>query len=141
MTPDPQHRRALWQILLLAAGFLVLVAIGAASVLLVGKTHDANAGVVHTIEVENQTRPYHIVAIHAKIWTADGMEIVMLAAPKKLIESCGRPVANIWCTHTPKPMKPVATVESATQVWPTIGRRLNTGKIIESIPVAGRNRM
>ncbi|MBV9530241.1 MAG: CHASE3 domain-containing protein [Bradyrhizobium sp.] len=54
MTPDPRHRRALWQILLLGAGFLVLVAIGAASVLLVGKTRDANAGVIHTIEVENQ---------------------------------------------------------------------------------------
>ena len=28
----------------------------------------------------------------------------MLAAVKKLSPSCGRPVANMWCTHRPKPM-------------------------------------
>jgi signal transduction histidine kinase len=43
------------QTLLLAAGFLVLVAISAASVLLVNKARNENAWVVHTIEVENQT--------------------------------------------------------------------------------------
>jgi signal transduction histidine kinase len=42
------------QILLLAAGFLVLVAISAASALLVDKSREDNARVVHTIEVENQ---------------------------------------------------------------------------------------
>jgi signal transduction histidine kinase len=40
--------------LLLAAGFLVLVAISTASVLLVNKARQDNALVVHTIEVENQ---------------------------------------------------------------------------------------
>jgi signal transduction histidine kinase len=53
VTPDARRRRAMT--LLLAAGFLVLVAISAASVLLVNKARDENAWVVHTIEVENQT--------------------------------------------------------------------------------------
>jgi signal transduction histidine kinase len=43
------------QILLLAAGFLVLVAISAASVLLVNKARDDSGWVVHTVEVESQT--------------------------------------------------------------------------------------
>lgn len=43
------------QILLLAAGFVVLVAISAASVLLVNKARDDSGWVVHTVEVENQT--------------------------------------------------------------------------------------
>jgi signal transduction histidine kinase len=43
------------QILLLAAGFLVLVAISTASVILVNKSREDNAWVVHTVEVENQT--------------------------------------------------------------------------------------
>ncbi|WP_024509802.1 CHASE3 domain-containing protein [Bradyrhizobium sp. ARR65] len=55
MTPEVWHRRALWQFLPLAAGFLVLVAISAGSVLLVYKSRDDSAAVVHTIEVENQT--------------------------------------------------------------------------------------
>jgi signal transduction histidine kinase len=55
VTPDAKRRRAMGQTLLLAAGFLVLVAISAASVLLVNKARDENAWVVHTIEVENQT--------------------------------------------------------------------------------------
>jgi signal transduction histidine kinase len=45
----------MWQILLLAAGFLVLVAISVASVLFVNKARDDSGWVVHTVEVENQT--------------------------------------------------------------------------------------
>jgi signal transduction histidine kinase len=54
VAPETLNRRALGQILLLSAGFLVLVAISAASVLLVNKAREDNASVVHTIEVENQ---------------------------------------------------------------------------------------
>jgi len=45
----------MWQILLLTAGFLVLVAISVACVLLVNKARDDSGWVVHTVEVENQT--------------------------------------------------------------------------------------
>ncbi|HWL22071.1 MAG TPA: CHASE3 domain-containing protein [Bradyrhizobium sp.] len=56
MAPDVKsRRRALGQILLLSAGFLVLVAVSVASVLLVDKARGDSALVVHTIEVENQT--------------------------------------------------------------------------------------
>ena len=55
VAPDVRRGRAMGQILLLAAGFLVLVVISAASVLLVDKSREDNAWVVHTIEVENQT--------------------------------------------------------------------------------------
>lgn len=54
MTPDVTRRRAIGQILLLAAGFLVLVAISATSVILVNQAREDNTWVVHTIEVENQ---------------------------------------------------------------------------------------
>ena len=53
MTADPQRRRALGQILLLTAAFLVLVAISAASVVLVHEARKDSASVVHTVEVEN----------------------------------------------------------------------------------------
>lgn len=54
VTADATRRRAISQILLLAAGFLVLVAISAASVVLVHEARKDNARVVHTVEVENQ---------------------------------------------------------------------------------------
>jgi len=54
VTADDTRRRAFGQILLLAAGFLVLVAISVASVILVNEARDDNARVVHTVEVENQ---------------------------------------------------------------------------------------
>src|SRR5690242_12563768 len=44
----------LGQALLLAAGFVVLVAISTTSVLLVDQAREENAWVVHTVEVENQ---------------------------------------------------------------------------------------
>src|SRR6202011_3677970 len=53
LTPD--YRRAMWQILLLTAGFLVLVAISVACVLFVNKAREDSGWVVHTVEVENQT--------------------------------------------------------------------------------------
>ena len=54
VTADATRRRAIGQILLLAAGFLVLVAISVASVILVNQARDDNGWVVHTVEVENQ---------------------------------------------------------------------------------------
>jgi signal transduction histidine kinase len=54
VTPDAVRRRAIGQILLLAAGFLVLVAISATSVILVDQARQDSGWVVHTVEVENQ---------------------------------------------------------------------------------------
>jgi signal transduction histidine kinase len=53
--PDAKRRRAMGQVLLLTAGFLVLVAVSTASVILVNKSREDNAWVVHTVEVENHT--------------------------------------------------------------------------------------
>ncbi|MBR1206493.1 MULTISPECIES: CHASE3 domain-containing protein [unclassified Bradyrhizobium] len=53
MTPVSRRRSTL-QILLLSAGFFVLVAVSVASVLLVNKAREDNAWVVHTVEVESQ---------------------------------------------------------------------------------------
>src|SRR5262245_33105554 len=52
--PDASRRRAIGQILLLTAGFLVLVAISIASVLLVNKARSDSSRVTHTVEAENQ---------------------------------------------------------------------------------------
>ena len=54
LTVDATRHRAIGQILLLAAGFLVLVAISTTSVVLVNQSRKDNGWVVHTIEVENQ---------------------------------------------------------------------------------------
>ena len=54
MTLDAARRRTLWQIALLSAGFLVLVAISITSIVLVNKARDYSRWVVHTVEVENQ---------------------------------------------------------------------------------------
>jgi signal transduction histidine kinase len=54
VTPDATRRRALGQILLLAAGFLVLVAISASSVIFVNRAREDSRWVVHTVEVESQ---------------------------------------------------------------------------------------
>lgn len=51
---DATRRRAIGQIILLSAGFLVLVAVSIASVLLVNKARDDSGWVTHTVEAENQ---------------------------------------------------------------------------------------
>ena len=54
MTAGDQRRRAFWQILLFAAGLVVLTVISAGSVYLVNEARDDSKWVVHTLEVENQ---------------------------------------------------------------------------------------
>lgn len=54
MTLDAARRRTIWQIALLSAGLLVLVAISATSIILVNKARDDSRWVIHTVEVENQ---------------------------------------------------------------------------------------
>ncbi|MET0709779.1 MAG: CHASE3 domain-containing protein [Tardiphaga sp.] len=53
-TADRARRRSIGQILLLAAGFLVLVTISASSVILVNQARKDSGLVVHTVEVVNQ---------------------------------------------------------------------------------------
>src|SRR3984957_3499456 len=52
--PPAKSERAIGQTFLLAAGFLVLVAVSAFSVILVNRAREDNDWVVHTVEVENQ---------------------------------------------------------------------------------------
>jgi signal transduction histidine kinase len=54
VTPDAMRRRAIGQILLLAAGLVVLTVISAGSVHLVNKAREDARSVVHTVEVEHQ---------------------------------------------------------------------------------------
>ena len=54
VTPDATRQRAIGQIVLLAAGVLVLVLVSASSVILVNQARKDNAWVVHMVEVENQ---------------------------------------------------------------------------------------
>ena len=54
MTPDAKRRRAIGQILLFAAGLVVLTFISAGSVHLVNRAREDARWVLHTVEVENQ---------------------------------------------------------------------------------------
>ena len=51
----------------------------------------------------------------AKICTPVGIATSMLAAEKNAVASCGMPTVNMWCTHSPKLMKPVVSTPSTTQ--------------------------
>ena len=70
---------------------------------------------MNSIGVCSTTRPFHIVTIHAKNCTPLGIVISRLTAEKNARASDGRPVANMWCTHTPKLMKPTETSEVTIQ--------------------------
>ncbi len=54
VTLDAVRRRTIWQIALLSAGFLVLVAISTTSIYLVNQARNDASWVVHTVEVEGQ---------------------------------------------------------------------------------------
>src|SRR3984957_17504393 len=54
LTPGATRRRAIGQVLLLAAGLVVLTIISAGSVYLVNQAREDARWVLHTVEVENQ---------------------------------------------------------------------------------------
>ena len=60
-------------------------------------------------------RPHQIVAIQAKTETALGMVMMNEAPLKNDSDRNGMPVANMWCTQTPKPRIIVVTVASTTR--------------------------
>ncbi|KWV54215.1 histidine kinase [Bradyrhizobium macuxiense] len=82
VTPVSRRRSAL-QILLLSVGFVVLVAISVASVLLVNKARKDNAWVVHTVEVEGQ-----IASLLVEIRRAESATraYLLTSAPQHLAE-------------------------------------------------------
>ena len=59
--------------------------------------------------------PFHIVTIQAKNCTPLGIVMSRLTAEKNASASGGRPVANMWWTHTPKLMKPIDTSDVTIQ--------------------------
>ena len=59
--------------------------------------------------------PSHSVAIQANTWMPIGIAMAVLAAEKNESDSSGRPVVNMWWTHSPKLRKPTATAASTTQ--------------------------
>lgn len=69
------------------------------------------------------------------------MAMVMLAAVNIASPSCGRPVANIWWTHRPKPRNPVATGDSTIARCPNTGRRAKVATMLDTIPSAGGKMM
>ena len=92
VTADAQRRRrALGQILLLAAAFLVLVAISAASVVLVNEARKDSARVVHTVEVEN-----HINELLLELrWAESNARGYLLTSGPEFLRSHEAAVANV----------------------------------------------
>ena len=59
------------------------------------------------------TRPFHIVAIQAEeLDAARNRDDEADRGEERQSRATGTPVANMWCTHTPKLMKPIATSDA-----------------------------
>src|SRR3954468_2892324 len=82
--------------------------------------------------------PRQSVAIQLKILIPVGTAIANDESMKKASTTVESGVANMWCAHTSRPRKAMATVDAAIALWPKIGLRANTGRISEIIPKAGR---
>src|SRR6187455_3580700 len=87
----PRRRRAVGQIALLAAAFLVLVAISATSVVLVNQARTDSAWVVHTVEVENYINEL-LLEIRRAESTARGY---LLTSGPEFLRSHEAAVANV----------------------------------------------
>ena len=49
-----------------------------------------------------------------KIFTPVGIAMSIVESPNAEIATGPRPVANMWCAHTPQPRKPIAMPEKIT---------------------------
>ena len=87
------------------------------------------------------SRPYHRVATQQKNSVPVGITIIKLAAVKKLWLNWGKPVANMWWTHTLNPINPVATTETTMGVYPKMRRREKHSTRVETMAAPGRKMM
>ena len=97
--------------------------------------------IAKSIGGSNRNRPPHMVASQLKIFTPVGTAMNIVETANAELATGPRPVANMWCAHTPNPMKPIAIPESTTTGYPNSGLRENVGRISETIPMAGKTRM
>ena len=81
------------------------------------------------------------VSVQAKIWIVLGITTIIEAAAKKASAVVARPVANMWCAQTPKPMNATSSSAIATSGNATIRRRAKVGMIDVAIPNAGSTMM
>ena len=82
--------------------------------------------------------PPHRVKSQLKIFTPVGMAMMAVVAAKAASATGPMPDVNMWWAQTPKPTKPMNTPEKMMAVWPKRGRRVNTGRISETMPMEGR---
>ena len=60
----------------------------------------------------NVMRPPHIVPIQLKNFTPVGTAMNIVDSENAATEIGPMPEANMWCAHTPQPMKPMAIPEN-----------------------------
>ena len=95
----------------------------------------------NSIGVLSFNEPPQTVPIQLKIFTPVGMAMSIVESPNAVWATGPRPVANMWCAHTPQPRNPIAMPEKMTTERPKSGLRENTGSVSETMPMPGRMRM
>ena len=65
-----------------------------------------------SIGVEKLSLPPHMVAIQLRIFTPVGTAMNIVDTEKAATDQGPSPEANMWCAHTPQPMKPMAMPEN-----------------------------
>ena len=95
----------------------------------------------NSIAVVKRSLPPHIVRVQLTIFTPVGMAINIVLTENTATLTGPRPLANMWCAHTPQPMKPMAAPENTTNLYPKSGFRLNTGSTSLTMPKLGKMRM
>ena len=74
----------------------------------------ATSAVENIIGVSKRTLPPHIVATQLRIFTPVGTAMNIVVAANAATETGPSPDTNMWCAHTPQPMKPIAMPEKTT---------------------------
>ena len=91
--------------------------------------------------VLKRSDPPHIVASQLKILTPVGMAMSMLVPAMMVLNSEGKPAANMWCAHTRKPRNAMTPSMTIMEDRPKSGLREKTGTTSLITPNAGRTRM
>ncbi len=97
--------------------------------------------IAKSIAVEKRIEPPHIVPSQLKIFTPVGIAIAIVEIANAELAAGPRPTVNMWWLHTNHPMNPMATPANTRKVYPKSGLRENTGRISDTMPIAGRMRM
>src|SRR5580700_8644995 len=102
------------------------------------ETNSDTKPMANSIGVYRRMFPRHNVPSQLKVLIAEGTPMHMVRMENAKADHGLMPLMNMWCPHTMKPRKPMASIAYTIALYPKMGLREKVESSWEATPMPGR---